>query len=103
MQVLADESIVKLAVAEKTEPSAFKISRMACDPKTRWVDGTPEYSFYVNPLRKLFPGARFIHVVRDVRSVVRSMINFQRTGGPARHSTCERATRRACPQSTRRA
>ena len=71
------------APAEKTEPSAFKISRMACDPKTRWVDGTPEYSFYVNPLRKLFPGARFIHVVRDVRSVVRSMINFQRTGGPA--------------------
>ena len=29
--------------------------------KTRWVDGTPEYSFHVCGLRKLFPKALFIH------------------------------------------
>jgi len=46
------------------------------DPKARWVDGTPEYSFYICGLRKLFPEARFIHVVRDVTSVVRSLLNF---------------------------
>ena len=68
---------------DKTESSAFKISRTTSDQKARWVDGTPEYSFYIHPLHKIFPEARFIHVVRDVRSVVRSMMNFQRTGGPA--------------------
>jgi hypothetical protein len=44
--------------------------------KTRWVDGTPEYSFYICGLRKLFPEALFIHIVRDVTSVVRSMLHF---------------------------
>jgi hypothetical protein len=45
------------------------------------VDGTPEYSFYICGLRKLFPKARFIHIVRDVPSVVRSMLNFHRIAG----------------------
>jgi hypothetical protein len=51
------------------------------NPKTRWVDGTPEYSFHICGLRKLFPKALFIHIVRDVTSVVRSMLNFHRVGG----------------------
>jgi hypothetical protein len=45
------------------------------------VDGTPEYSFHICGLRKLFPEALFIHIVRDVTSVVRSMLNFHRVGG----------------------
>jgi Sulfotransferase family len=49
--------------------------------KTRWVDQTPEYSFHVCGLRKLFPCALFIHIVRDVDSVVRSMLNFHRIAG----------------------
>ena len=49
--------------------------------KTRWVDGTPEYSFHIYGLRQLFPDARFIHIVRDVTSVVRSMLNFHRLAG----------------------
>ncbi len=49
--------------------------------KTRWVDGTPEYSFHICGLRKLFPKALFVHIVRDVTSVVRSMLNFHRVGG----------------------
>src|SRR5438552_4998724 len=49
--------------------------------KTRWVDGTPLYSFHICGLRKLFPDARFIHIVRDVTSVVRSMLNFHRLAG----------------------
>jgi hypothetical protein len=51
------------------------------DPKARWVDGTPEDSFHICGLRKLFPKALFIHIVRDVTSVVRSMLNFHRVGG----------------------
>jgi hypothetical protein len=51
------------------------------EPKGRWVDGTPEYSFHICGLRKLFPKALFIHLVRDVRSVVRSMLNFRLVAG----------------------
>jgi hypothetical protein len=49
--------------------------------KTRWVDQTPQYSFHICGLRKLFPNALFIHIVRDVASVVRSMLNFHRLAG----------------------
>ena len=51
------------------------------EPKGRWVDGTPEYSFHIHGLRKLFPQALFIHLVRDVRAVVRSMVKFHRVTG----------------------
>jgi len=51
------------------------------ETKIRWVDGTPEYSFYIYALKKLFPEAMFIHVLRDVRDVVRSMLNLHRLAG----------------------
>jgi hypothetical protein len=56
-------------------------SGTAAGPKTRWVDGTPEYSFHICGLRKLFPQALFVHLVRDVRAVIRSMVNFHRVAG----------------------
>ena len=59
----------------------LKGSSRANGPKERWVDGTPEYSFHIWGLRKLFPYARFVHLFRDVRPVVRSMINFHRVAG----------------------
>lgn len=57
-------------------PPPFPISRSSDEPKSRWVDGTPEYSLYICALRKLFPHARFIHLVRDAKEVVRSLLNF---------------------------
>ena len=62
-------------------PRPSKTSNSKSQPRARWVDGTPEYSFYICGLRKLFPKARFIHIVRDVSSVVRSMLNFHRIAG----------------------
>jgi hypothetical protein len=53
----------------------------ASEPKGRWVDGTPEYSLHIYGLRKLFPDALFVHICRDVRAVVRSMLNFHRVAG----------------------
>jgi hypothetical protein len=53
----------------------------ASEPKTRWVDGTPEYSLFICGLRKLFPDARFVHIFRDVGAVVNSMLNFHRVAG----------------------
>jgi hypothetical protein len=58
-----------------------KMTRSPTEPKMRWVDGTPEYSLHIYALRKLFPEAVFIHVLRDVRDVVRSMLNFHRVAG----------------------
>jgi hypothetical protein len=52
-----------------------------CEPKMRWVDGTPEYSLFICGLRKLFPQARFVHIFREVGEVVRSMLNFHRVAG----------------------
>ena len=62
----------------KIDPRWIKAASTAAGPKTCWVDGTPEYSFHIYGLRKLFPQALFVHLVRDVRAVVRSMINFHR-------------------------
>jgi len=59
---------------------SFQITRDEQTAKSRWVDGTPEYSMHITGLRKLFPNAKFIHLVRDVRSVVRSMLKFRNAG-----------------------
>src|SRR4030095_7813818 len=58
-----------------------KMTRLPTEPKMRWVDGTPEYSLHIYALHKLFPESVFIHVLRDVRDVVRSMLNFHRIAG----------------------
>jgi hypothetical protein len=42
----------------------------------RWVDQTPVYALLAPNLAQLFPGAYFIHILRDGRKVVNSMINF---------------------------
>ena len=71
----------------------LEATTMAAGPKTRWVDGTPEYSLHICGLRKLFPEARFVHVFRDVDAVVRSMVNFHRATGIQLVATEEEAYR----------
>jgi len=65
----------------KLEPRWLETASTAARPKGRWVDGTPEYSLHICGLHKLFPDAVFIHLVRDVDAVVRSMLNFHRVSG----------------------
>lgn len=72
-------------VAQRTPvpvDTPFTVSRSSADLKSRWVDGTPEYSFHICGLRKLFPNAKFVHIVRDVESVVNSMLHFRPGSGP---------------------
>jgi hypothetical protein len=64
-----------------SSPPSFQITRSNSDPKERWVDGTPEYSFAICALRKLFPHSRFIHLLRNVDEVVSSMVHFERVAG----------------------
>jgi hypothetical protein len=44
--------------------------------KERWGDKTPGYSAYMPYLQKLFPGALFIHMIRDGREVAASLADF---------------------------
>jgi len=71
----------KQAFAPNDPPHDFVAETSPNSSKARWVDGTPAYSFHICGLRKLFPHALFIHIVRDVTSVVRSMLNFHRLAG----------------------
>jgi hypothetical protein len=40
----------------------------------RWIDQSPSYTLMVGVLADMFPGARFVHILRDGRQVVRSML-----------------------------
>jgi hypothetical protein len=42
----------------------------------RWVDHTPRQTLMLQWLPAMFPGARFLHILRDGRRVVHSMVNF---------------------------
>lgn len=53
----------------------------------RWVEQTPQYTFVLPLLAATFPGARFVYMLRDGRSVVHSLRHFVR---PVEH---ERASR----------
>jgi hypothetical protein len=42
----------------------------------RWLDHTPHYALVSGTLARVFPGAKFIHILRDGREVVNSMLSF---------------------------
>ncbi len=42
----------------------------------RWVDKTPHHTLMLPWLADMFPGASFVHILRDGRSVVHSMVHF---------------------------
>lgn len=80
-----DELILSCHTPRKSpvEPGVlFAKSRSPGDPKRRWVDGTPENSFFISDLLCLFPEAQFIHLVREPDEIVRSLVNFYKIGGP---------------------
>lgn len=42
----------------------------------RWVEQTPQYTLHLDDIGTMFPGAVFINMLRDGRSVVHSLRNF---------------------------
>ena len=56
---------------------------------SRWAECTPEHLLYVRPIAEAFPGARFLHIVRDGRDVACSMAE-QRWVGPYRRADLAR-------------
>ena len=65
---------------ERKPKGELRRRRAPTDPKRRWVDATPENSHYIYGLARLFPAARFIHLLRDPHDVARSLMKFSRTG-----------------------
>jgi len=66
--------------SERKVKGEMRRRRSPDDPKRRWADATPENSHYIYPLLKMFPEARFIHLLRDPHDVARSLMKFSRTG-----------------------
>lgn len=58
----------------------YSIQRSVSDPKKRWIDGTPENSHYVYGLIKMYPKAKFIHILRNPENVARSLMHFSTVG-----------------------
>jgi hypothetical protein len=49
----------------------------------RWIDQTPVNTLLVDVLAEMFPSAKFIHILRDGRRVVHSMVHFLNGVEPA--------------------
>ncbi|NEQ76185.1 MAG: sulfotransferase [Okeania sp. SIO2C9] len=58
---------VKGVISLLFELSAKKVG------KNRWGDKTPQNTFYLKEIHKLFPEAKFIHLIRDGRDVTESL------------------------------
>lgn len=57
----------------------------------RWIDHTPSNTLLVDLIGDLFPGAVFLHLLRDGRQVVDSMINFLTAMPEERRANFEQA------------
>jgi hypothetical protein len=84
---LSDAQIDELERKGKLSPDPalvsaknYQLARSPSDPKGRWVDGGPENTYYMYSLSLLFPGAKFIHLLRDPNNVARSFMRFSQAG-----------------------
>lgn len=69
----------------------------------RWGEKTPRYFRIIPELSKIYPDARFIHLVRDGRDVAKSFYDRKWLGGCLHRNTAEwieatAAVQRDCPQ-----
>ncbi len=87
---LSEQQIDEWEMKIATNPSAirsnnyYQIVRHPSDPKSRWVDGTPENSCYMYSLSMLFPQAKFIHLLRNPNDVAKSLMHFSKAGHAGR-------------------
>lgn len=63
------------------ESEHYRLARAGSHSKERWIDGTPENSHFVYGLNRLYPDAKFIHILRNPHDVARSLQNFSKAGG----------------------
>jgi hypothetical protein len=56
--------------------------------KQRWGDKRPSYSQHVPALLRMFPDAQFVHLVRDGRDCVASLLEMPWFDGDVHHAVC---------------
>ena len=54
--------------------SAIPAAFASAQGKARWAEKTPRHLFYVEEIRRLFPNAKFIRIIRDPRDSIPSVI-----------------------------
>ncbi|NKZ08866.1 sulfotransferase family protein [Actinomadura latina] len=54
--------------------------------KARWGDKRPSYARYAGPLLRMFPDAQFVHLVRDGRDCVASLLEMPWYDGDVHHA-----------------
>lgn len=84
---LSAESLATLRNDDGPEDTAAALAELyACyateHDKPRYADKTPQHVLHVDLLARSFPGSRFVHLVRDGRDVVPSLL--ENRPGPSR-------------------
>jgi hypothetical protein len=78
IQAVADElELVERPTFAQGIEAAF-VAFAKADGKTRWGDKTPKYVDHIPLISRLFPDARFVHLVRDGRDVALSVLDMER-------------------------
>lgn len=85
-QYILENKLSTIAHAERLiqeyqlDPRNYSLMRSDPNSKNRWVDGTPENTHYIYGLQKLFPEAKFIHILRHPVKVANSLMRFSKMG-----------------------
>jgi hypothetical protein len=69
---------------ELVAAASYQVVRSVLDAKQRWVDGTPENTFHAFGLATMFPGAKFVHLLRSPVKIAKSLMGFSRAGEAGR-------------------
>lgn len=80
LAAIADQVVVRPEHDLREPYRAVAQAWADCQGKVRWGEKTPGNIFYVDVLLDMFPGARFIHLVRDPRAGVHSMVQAGQFG-----------------------
>ncbi len=74
-------NIVENAAQPQHAADASEFVKFSTSPdKKRWLDATPENAHFVYSLLRMFPNAKFIHVLRNPKLVASSLMNFSGVG-----------------------
>lgn len=56
--------------------------------KRRWGEKTPAHVFHISLIDEVYPGSQFVHIIRDGRDVVRSLLNTPWAPGGVHWCAC---------------
>jgi hypothetical protein len=72
-------NLVELVLANPDrDPLGIAAVALASGPRSAWVEKTPGHEHEADRILAAYPGARFVHVVRDPRSVAAAIVRLDR-------------------------